>query len=226
MKTKDIMTSAPVTIRPGATVAEAAKAMLEAGVSGLPVVEADGTLAGMLTEGDLVRRSEYGAAKRPSWWLRLISDDRSLAADYARAHGRYVREAMSRSVVAVEEETPVARVAELLASLGVKRLPVVRDGRLVGIVARRDLLKALIAAPPPAGEAPGDAAIAAAIRAALSRETWIDAAQVVLTVAQGAVTLAGRVSAESQHQALLALVENQPGVLSVDDRISVGAWPV
>lgn len=227
MIAKDIMSAPAITISPDATVLEAARLMLEHRISGLPVTDASGALVGMITQGDLMRRTEIGAVKRPSWWLRLFTSDGAMAADYARAHGRFVREVMSRSIIAVEEAASVARVAELLDQLGVKRLPVVSGRRLTGIVSRHDLLKALIAAqtaPAPAS-AYSDAAIASAIRAAMADAAWIDQAQIVVVVAAGTARLEGRVSTTSQHLALRTLVENTPGVAAIDDRVSVGSSP-
>ncbi len=227
MFAKDVMSTDVAVVGPEATIVEAARIMLDRRVSGLPVVDGAGALIGMITQGDLMRRAEFGADKRPSWWLRLFTSDGTLAADYARAHGRFVREAMSRSVVAIEETASIARIAELLDHLSVKRLPVLRDGRLVGVVSRRDLLKALIAAPArqTAPTARADAEIAAAIRAAMARAAWIDQAQIVLVVEGGTARMSGRVSAEGQHQALRALVENMPGVTAVDDQVTVGPGP-
>lgn len=225
MIAKDIMSSPAIAIGPDSTVRDAARLMLEHHVSGLPVVDKGGALIGMITEGDLMRRTEFGPGKRPSWWLRLLTSDGALAADYARAHGRFVREVMSRSVVAIEETASIARVAGLLERLSVKRLPVVKDGRLTGVVSRHDLLK-VVAAPQAAYPSAGsDAGIAESIRAAMAKEAWIDQAQIVLMVSDGVALLSGRVSTESQHQALRALVGNTPGVTAIEDRVTVGPGP-
>lgn len=223
MKIRDLMTSPAVTVRPEATIAEAASRMIETGVSGLPVVDSAGALVGIITEGDLLHRAESASTRRPSWWLRLLTDDKSLAAEYAKANGRFVSEVMTRSIVAIDADAPAARAAELMDQLQVKRLPVMEKGKLIGVIARRDLLKLISE---DAGKTSGgrsDAAIASAIRHDLNIQPWITLAQVAFDVKDGVVRLSGRVSAESQHQALRALIENVPGVTRIDDQLTVSA---
>ncbi|MGB6347293.1 MAG: CBS domain-containing protein [Methyloceanibacter sp.] len=222
----NIMTSPAVTVAPDATVADVARTMAERGVSGLPVVDASGRLVGMVTEGDLLRRKELGSEMRRSWWVRLFRDDKSLAGEFARAHGRFVRGVMTRNVVCVRDDTPVGRVAELLSTLDVKRLPVLKDGAIVGVVARRDVIRALakLAEAEPQPHTASDDEIARCLLRSIDRAPFVAAVQVQLTVTDGVVEVAGSVSSESQRQAVLAMIEETPGVHRAIDRLTVGGW--
>ena len=225
MLARDMMSSPVITIALDATVADAARAMAEKGVSGLPVVDASGRLAGIVTEGDLLRRKELGSETRRTWWARLFRDDRSLAGEFARAHGRFVHEVMTRNVVCVRDDAPVGRVAELLSTLGVKRMPVLKDGALVGVVSRHDMMRALaqLAAIEARPAKASDDEIARALLSRVDKAPFVAAVQVQLTVTDGVVEVAGTVSSESQRQAVLALIEETPGVDRVVDRLTVDA---
>lgn len=217
---RDVMTKDVIAIAGAASVADAARLMAERGVSGLMVLGPDGGLAGVITEGDLLRRAELGNEKRRSVWSRLFTPDRDMAAEFAKAHGRRVDEVMTRRVAAVLEDTPLPRIATLLDALDVKRLPVLRDGRVVGVVARRDVLRALAGAlePAAAGPAKSDADLTRALHRRLSAQPWIGIEQVAVAVRDGRVTASGMLSSESQRQAVLALLRETPGVAAIDDK--------
>lgn len=221
----DVMTSPAVTITPDATVADAARMMAEKGVSGLPVVDMSGRLAGIVTEGDLLCRKELGSETRRTWWARLFRDDKSLAGEFARAHGRFVREVMTRNVVCVRDDTPIGRVAELLSTLDVKRMPVLKNGALVGVVSRRDVIRSLVklAEAEARPRKVSDDEIARYLLRSIDQAPFVAAAQVQLTVADGVVEVAGSVSSENQRQAVLAMIEEAPGVSRAIDRLTVNA---
>lgn len=221
----DAMTSAAVTIAPDATVADAARIMAERGVSGLPVVDQSGQLVGIVTEGDLLRRKELGSETRRTWWARLFRDDKSLAAEFAKAHGRFVREVMTRNVVCVRYDTPLGRIAELLSTLDVKRLPVLKNGALVGVVSRRDVMRSLakLAAIEARPQKASDDEIARGVLCRIDNAPFVSAIQVQLTITEGVVEVSGTVSSENQRQAVLAMIEETPGVARVIDRIAVNA---
>ena len=225
MLARDMMSSPAITIALDATVADAARTMAEKGVSGLPVVDASGRLAGIVTEGDLLRRKELGSETRRTWWERLLRDDRSLAGEFARAHGRFVREVMTRNVVCVRDDAPVGRVAELLSTLDVKRMPVLKDDALVGVVSRRDVIRALakLAAAEARPQKASDDEIARALLSRVDKAPFVAVVQVRFTVTDGVVEVAGALSSESQRQAVLALIEETPGVDRVIDRLTVDA---
>ena len=225
MLARDIMTGTAVTIAPDATVADAARMMVEKGVSGLPVVDLSGQLVGIVTEGDLLRRKELGSEMRRTWWSRLFRDDKSLAGEFAKAHGRFVREVMTRNVVCVRCDTPLGRVAKLLWTLDVKRLPVLKNGALVGVISRRDVVRSLakLAAIEARPQKASDNEIALGVLSRIDNAPFVAAIQVQLTITDGVVEVAGTVSSENQRQAVLAMIEEPTGVARVHDRITVNA---
>ena len=225
MLASDVMTGAAITIAPDATVADAARIMAEKGLSGLPVVGLSGQLVGIVTEGDLLRRKELGSETRRTWWARLFRDDKSLAGEFAKAHGRFVRQVMTRNVICVRHDTPIGRVAELLSTLDVKRLPVLKNGALVGVVSRRDVMRSLakLAALEAQPQKASDDEIARSVLSRIDNAPFVAAVQVQLTITAGVVEVSGRVSSENQRQAVLAMLEDTPGVVRVIDRLTVDA---
>ncbi len=160
MEAQDIMTRDVVTVGPDATVQEIAQLLVDRHVSAAPVVDAAGALLGIVSEGDLVRRLEIAGERQPSWWLAMISDPGERAKDYVKTHAQKASEIMTKNVATVNEATSVADIAHLLEERRIKRVPVLADGKLVGIVARADLLRALAVRPPErAGERTDDRAI-------------------------------------------------------------------
>lgn len=140
-----VMTRNVITVTPETSIREAAKVMSENRISGVPVVDGEGRLVGMVSEADLLR-SQSGTSERESWWLDMLADGENLSPDfinYVRAGNNMVRRVMKSDVTSVTEATPLADVAQLIVDKGIKRLPVVQDGRLVGIISRADLIRAL-----------------------------------------------------------------------------------
>jgi len=219
MKAKDIMSIQVVTAAPDATVQEIARRLLQHQISAVPVVDEQGRVVGMVSEGDLVRRVEAGTEKRRSWWLRMLVDPAVLSTDYVKSHARHARDVMTTDVITVTPDTPVAEIAELLEKRHIKRVPVVRDGKLVGIVSRANLLHALVAmrafTPAPA---PTDEAIRARVIAELGKEPWGDTVATNVLVNDGVVELWGGANSEQEMQAGRVLAENVSGVKKVVDR--------
>jgi CBS domain-containing protein len=147
MRATDVMTKEVLTVKPDATVREVAALLAARGISGVPVIDAGDRLVGMVSEGDLLHRAEIGTERRPkrrrSWWLDSFASD--LATEYVKSHGRKVEDVMTREVITVGEATELADVAVLLETKRIKRVPVVADGRLVGIISRANLIRALAA---------------------------------------------------------------------------------
>jgi CBS domain-containing protein len=147
MNAAQVMTRQPVTASPTMSVRDAAKLLLEHRFSAVPVVDASGALLGIVSEGDLVRRRDIDRDDRASWWLQILAEGEDLAPEilaYIRSGDRLVRNLMTREVVTVEEATPLAEIARLLEEHRIKRVPVVRQGKIVGIVSRADLVRALL----------------------------------------------------------------------------------
>ncbi|MCL4798910.1 MAG: CBS domain-containing protein [Burkholderiales bacterium] len=130
MLAKDVMTTSVVTVNPDARVEDVARLLLARGISAVPVVDARGRVLGIVSEGDLIRRPETGTERRPSWWLSLLADPDRAAAEYAKSHGRTARDVMTRDVISVGDRAPLERIAALLEQRRIKRVPVVRGGRL------------------------------------------------------------------------------------------------
>jgi CBS domain-containing protein len=220
MLASDVMTRDIVTIAPGAAIRDAIRLMLERNVSGLPIVDAAGKLVGILTEGDLLRRSEI-ATERHRWhWLEFLMGPARMADEYVRTHGRVVEELMTREVVTVGARTALADIVALMEHRRIKRVPVVEGGVLVGIVSRADLLAALARAldtqQAPAG---GDEEIRRRLLDELAKVNWAPRAGLTITVADGIVELEGVVFDEHERTAIRVAAENVPGVKRISDRL-------
>jgi len=220
MKAADLMTSFVITMRPDATIEFAAQLMLQYRISGLPVTDSDGAVLGIVTESDLLRRAETGTEKRRARWVSLLIGPGRLAQEYVRTHGRRVAEVMTERVFTVTPETPLAHLVALMETKRVKRVPVVDQGRLVGIVSRADVMAALVGllAEKPAG-AVTDAEIRNQILAEIDRQPWGPRDGIDVIVTSGVVVLKGAIPDERERAALCVAAENVPGVKAVHDRL-------
>lgn len=220
MKAGDIMTAHPVTVRPQTSVMEAVQLMLQKQFSGLPVVDDQGTIVGIVTEGDLLRRSETGTQRRRPRWIEFFIGPGRLASEYAHASGRKIEQVMTRTVLTIDEDTPLDEIVNIMERHRIKRLPVVRDGRVVGIVSRANLLRALASV---AGETKpttvDDASIRDRLNAELDKAPWAPAAMVDVVVRNGVVHLWGTIIDERQRQGIRVAAENTPGVKAVEDHL-------
>jgi len=216
MKASDIMSTRVISIAPGANVLDAIELMLAQHISGLPVIDKSGALVGVLTEGDFLRRSETGTARKRPRWVEFLRGPRRLAEEYVHTHARKVEEVMSREPITVTEETPLAEVVAIMERRRIKRVPVMRGAQVVGIVSRSNLMHALAtlgrgAAPP----ATTDAAIRTQLLAEFNEETWAPIALIDVAVRDGVVELWGTITEESQREALKVAAENVAGVTKV-----------
>lgn len=223
MKASDIMSKQVVTVGTEATVAEVAKLMIERGVSGMPVVDRDNRVVGMISEGDLIRRSEIDTDERPSGWLSFFTTNSDKARDFVKTHSVHAKDVMTRPATTVTPETPLVRIAQIMERRHIKRLPVVEDDVIVGLVSRADLLRAL-ASHAPAAPAPlprNDAAIRDAVLQAIAEEQeWTASTMVNVIVSDGTVNLWGVVDNDEQRKALIIAAENVPGVKAVEDHLA------
>ena len=221
MKAEDVMTRAVITIDPDATVLQAARLMLQHHISGLPVVDKDGRLVGVLSEGDFLRRRETKTERKRSRWLEFLMGPGRMAAEYSHSHGSKVSEVMTTGVQSVEEVAPLEDIVALMERKRIKRVPVLCGGELVGIVTRSNLMRAMVSlargAPP---VAKGDAAIRDRLLAEFKKEAWAPIATVDVQVTDGVVELWGAVFDERQREALRVAAENIPGVKAVKDNLS------
>ena len=219
MKAKDIMTSRVVTVGPDEPVTAIAQKLTDHHISAVPVVEGDGTLLGIVSEGDLLRRPEIGTEKPSgSWWLNLWRDPSDLAEDFTKAHGKTARDVMTAPVISVGPEASLSEVAETLERNHIKRVPIVDDGRVVGLISRANIIREIASAGAVSIDSDADdEAIRRAVDRALSEQPWASYGTTSVTVKQGAVEFWGVVGSESERAASKVLAEEIAGVKGVVD---------
>jgi CBS domain-containing protein len=224
MNAADIMTQPVISICSEATIAEAARLMLQHRISGLPVTDAHDAVVGVVTEADLLRRAELGTERRRPRWIEFLTGPGRLASDYVDAHARKVSEVMTGTVVSVTPQEPLSDVVSLMEKRHIKRVPVVEQGRLVGIISRANLVRALVhrlkgAEVASAKTIATDTDIRFAILAVIEKEPWSPRFSVDVTVKDGVAELDGVVTDERERIALRVAAENVPGVKAVSDHL-------
>jgi CBS domain-containing protein len=222
MIVSDVMTRKVLSVAPDETVEHAVLLMLRHGISGLFVVDAKGTLVGVVTEGDLLRRDELGTERHRPWWLRVLVSPGQQALDFTRAHGRKVSDVMTPEVICVATDTSLEDVVEALEKQRIKRVAVTENGHMVGVVARSDLLRALLSrerekTPPLTQE--DDRTIRTGILAALEAASWAPMTTLNVTVAGRLVDLWGTITNPNERRAICVIAENVPGVQEVRDHL-------
>jgi CBS domain-containing protein len=218
MRVQDVMTRDVITVGPEVTVHKAAQSMADHGVSGLPVVDGDGLVIGIVTEGDLILREAAPRARH--WWQLLFADADALAREYQKAAGTTVAEVMTRAVITVGPDLGVATAARILADRALRRVPVVRDGRLVGILARGDLVKALAARPVFTVWAPDDDLVRV-MRERIAAAPWTSRG-IIVEAHDGAIELWGTVASDTERSALETMARAIPGCRGVVNRLIAG----
>ncbi|MHC2465237.1 CBS domain-containing protein [Bradyrhizobium embrapense] len=224
MHVREIMSRNVITIDADASVIDAIKTMLSHHISGLPVVDRDGALIGLLSDGDFVRRVEVGTEKRRGRWLAMLAGTSQVALDFARQHGRKVSQIMSPNPITIEEDTPLEQVVQLMESHGVTRFPVMRDKKLVGMVTRTDFMTAIASLRLDLSSSGNDDQIGASVIAALAHAPWRPAALNV-SVRDGVVSLRGNIRSDNARKAATVAVENVAGVKRVDDQLVKIIYP-
>lgn len=219
MQVKDIMTRNVISVGPDESIMKAARLMLQNRISGLPVIDLNGELMGIVTEGDFLRRGELGTQRRRPKWLEFIVGPGRLAEEYVHTAGRKVDEIMTTDPVTASEDDSLEKVVEVMERRHVKRLPVTRAGRVVGIISRSNLMHALASFARETGEhvPTNDSQIRANIQAVLDRETW--APRVSVVVKNGVAELWGVITDDRERKAVVVTVENVPGVEHVHDHL-------
>ncbi len=222
MNAADVMTRNVVTVTPDTTVLELVSILLSRNISGVPVVDANNVLVGIVTEGDLVRRAELGTERKRGGWLAFFTATATMAQEYVRSHGTKVRDLMTPGVVAVARETPLADVADLMEERHVRRVPVVEDGKVVGIVSRANLLRAWASLPTEATPVSADdAAIRNALLEELAHQAWSRRPENSVVVTEGVVHLWGLAATDEEKRALELAAEQVPGCKAVRNHIVV-----
>jgi CBS domain-containing protein len=228
MKASDVMVAPVITVKPSSTVKEVAKTLLERRISAVPVVDEKGGLVGIVSEGDLMHRAEIGTERRHSWWLRVLTGDDALAAEYSKAHARTVADIMTRKVITASPDTPLHKIAALLERHAIKRVPIVRDGELIGIVSRANLLQALASSRKDLDIKLSDTAIRERLLAHLNNQPWAHTLLLNITVSDGVVDLWGITGSDAERKAIRVAAESTPGVSAVNDHLvrrSAQGWP-
>ncbi|MCO5099330.1 MAG: CBS domain-containing protein [Burkholderiaceae bacterium] len=225
MQARDVMSSPVISVDENASVVDVARLLLRNGISGVPVLGADGRLLGIVSEGDLVRRVESGTEREPSWWLRLFGESDERARDYAKTHGRRVTDVMTRNVATVREDASLPEIAALLERNRIKRVPVMRGDEVVGIVSRANLLQALASSSVRPGASVDVDSADRSLRQRIDdemRRAGLDTAFVNVVVADGVVWLWGAVRSDEQVDAARAAAEHVTGDPQVvQNRLSV-----
>jgi len=221
MKAQDVMVRDVVTVGPETEVAEAVALLVKHDISALPVVDSDDNLIGILSEADLLEREELGAEHHHPWWIETLLPPSKLAEEFSKAHGKKVSEMMSTDVISASQDTPVPEIAALLERHRIKRVPIVSDGKVVGIVSRSNLIQALASFKPasdPKSETDRSIRLELLDRLGQQRQ-WTDFGSRNIIVQDGVVHLWGLVSSESERKALTALAQGVPGVSDVADEM-------
>ena len=221
MRAMDVMTSEVITVDEDASVQSAAKLMANHGISAVPVVDKDNRVIGMVSEGDLLHRAETGTERRRSWWLEIMASTNQLAGEYLKSHSGRVKDVMTRDVISVTDTTPVADIAVLLETNRIKRVPILRDGKLVGIVSRANLVRALAMTvnEPASGDETDDRTIRDKLLAELKVQKWAEVSPANIIVKDGVVHLWSSYFSEQEKRALVVAAETIPGIRGVEDHM-------
>lgn len=228
MKVADVMNHKVVSVAPELPIAKLAALLVERNISAVPVTDARGRVVGIVSEGDLMRRPETGTERQPSWWLRAFAAPDTLAERYIRTHELAAKDLMTRNVVTIGADAPLGEAAELMETHKVKRLPVMRNGVLVGIISRADLVRALAAAAPGPAGAHDDQAVRERLEEELEKEPWARRSDLNVTVVNHVAHLWGIVASATQNEAMQVLARRVPGVRDVKSHLTIrppGAIP-
>ena len=222
MRAHDVMTSNVVTVGENASVQDVALVLLQNQISAVPVIDRMGNMVGIVSEGDLMRRPESETQKRRSPWLELLSSKQALAAEFVKMHSRRVTDVMTRGVITATPDTPVAEIASLLEKNGIKRVPILRGGKLAGIVSRANLLHGLASLKNKASKSvASDAAIRDRLLARLQNQPWSRPTLINVIVQDGIAELWGIVDSQAERNAVRVLAEVTAGVRAVNDNLRV-----
>jgi CBS domain-containing protein len=221
MYARDVMTTNVVSVLPDTPVEEIARTLLNHRISAVPVMDANGQLLGMVSEADLMRRPESETHRHTAWWLSLLASPAEQATGFIKSHGRKAEDVMTQPVITVEEDTRLEEVADILERLRIKRVPVLRENKVVGIVSRANLLHGLVTAKLAGTVTSDDDSIRAALIETIRHETGVRDQHLNVTVSKGTVHLWGAVRSEAEKKAVRLAAERTTGVRAVEDHTAV-----
>ena len=222
MNAQEAMTKDVVTVGPHTTVSDIADLLVRHRISAVPVVSDGNRVVGIVSQTDLGHRAETGTEKRRKWWLDIFADSNSKAREYIRSHGLKAEDIMSRILVSVSKDASLSEVADVLDTHRIRQVPVMDDGKLVGMISRADLVRKLAEIKVAAPAARSDSgSLQKAIWDEIKAQPWLRSAYVNLAVKDGVVDLYGSVDSDEQRQALHVLVEGVRGVRKVEDNVTL-----
>jgi CBS domain-containing protein len=227
MHARDVMVAPVITVKPSTTVKEVAELFLEKRISAAPVIDSQEKLVGIVSEGDLLHRVEAGTERHRSWWLEGFIGNDTLATEYVKAHGRKVSDVMTRKVITASPQTPLHEVATLMEKNAIKRVPILENGQLVGIVSRANLIQAVATARKLLDIPLSDTTIREKILSHLKKQPWAHTTMLNVTVNAGVVDLWGIAESAAERKAIKVAAESTLGVCAVNDNLitrSVGGW--
>ncbi|WP_072389442.1 CBS domain-containing protein [Hyphomicrobium sp. CS1BSMeth3] len=222
MNVQDAMTNKVVSVKPETTVGEIAALLVNHRISAVPVVSEDNRIIGIVSQTDRGHRSETGTERKRKWWLAIFDDAEVQAREYLKSHGLRAGDVMTRHVITVTPTMGLSEVAETLDTHHIRQVPVVDDGKLVGMISRADLVRKLAEASITASAArPQNGQLQKAVWAAIKSQPWLNSAILSTSVLDGAVEIYGAVNSDAERQALRVLIENVPGVRRVENRVGI-----
>jgi len=227
MYARDVMIAPVITVRPSTTVKEVAELFLNKRISAAPVIDSQEELVGIVSEGDLLHRVEAGTERHRSWWLMGFIGNDTLAAEYVKSHGRKVADVMTRKVITASPQTPLHEVATLMEKNAVKRVPILENDQLVGIVSRANLVQAVATARKLLDVPLSDTTIRENILSHLKKQPWAHTTMLNVTVNGGVVDLWGLAESADERKAIKVAAESTPGVCAVNDNLitrPAGGW--
>ena len=222
MNAADVMVTNVITVGLDACLQDVAHLLLTNRISAVPIVDSDGKVVGIVSEGDLMRRAEAGTGRRRSWWLSLLTGKEVLAAQYVKEHSRKVADVMTRDVITATPDTPLQDIANILEKNSIKRVPIIKDGKMVGVVSRANLLQALASLRKQIeGGTPNDTKIRETVVQRLNAEPWLRSSLINVIVQDGTVELWGIVDSPTEKKAVRVAAEETAGVRAVNDNLII-----
>lgn len=225
MRAKDVMTKHLVSVLPDVDVRAAAETMVRNGISAVTVIDEHENLVGILSEGDLLHRKELKTQSRRSWWLELFTSERQIAVDYVKSHSRKVRDVMTTTVVTVSPDSTLGEIARLFEKHHIKRVPVIENERLVGIVTRANLVQAIANTRDLIPTDETDAMLKREIDHRIGVQSW-GRRPFSVHVNKGNVDICGIVYNDDERDAIRVAAENTPGVQTVTNNLQVVRAPI
>ena len=221
MKAADVMATNVITVRLDTPVATIAEVLLANRISAVPVVNDKDALVGIVSEGDLIHRVEAGTERHRSWWLELLTGKEMLAHEFVKSHARKASDVMTCAVVSVQPDTPLGDIASLLEKHRIKRVPVLSNGKIAGIVSRANLIQALVSDAKASNASVDDLTLHSNILEQLRTKPWVDPSTIKIIVNNGTVELWGIVDSETEKNAIRVAVEVTPGVRQVANKLVI-----